>query len=176
MIQVKMDTSGVSKLEKAMGRYSKIFPNDKANSVFRRAVRPMLAATKVEAPVSMGGRMRISLRHRNKGSVVNAYAQGGATRRDLRIKTVPAKGDELGRVLVGVSKAGGKVGWRTHFITRGTKERRKRSGASTGRMTPNNFLQRSFDRTISGVRTDFERAYREAFVQWAKTTLPQGTV
>ncbi|MCF0060122.1 hypothetical protein MUK70_12800 [Dyadobacter chenwenxiniae] len=173
MIQVKIDTQEVDKLGKAMSRYAGIFPQNKANSVLRKAVRPMLTAAWIEVPVSKGSE-RVSLsgarRAIKKGYNANYLRQGGATRRDLRIKTVAPKGDELGRILVGVSKSRNKVGWRTHFITRGFKDR---GGNPHG---PNNFLQRAYDQTISMVRADFLKAYREAFAKWAKHTLPQGMI
>ena len=179
MIQVGFDTKEVDKIEKAMSRYSKIFPQNKANAVLRKAVRPMLMAAFVEVPVSKGDE-RVSLKSARgaikKGYNPNYLRQGGATRRDLRIKSVAPKGDELGRILVGVSKKASKVGWRTPFITHGTKERRTRGGRSTGKVAPNNFLQRAYDQTISMVRTDFQKAYREAFVQWAKQNLPQSVL
>lgn len=173
---IRVDTSEIVKLAKAMEKYSRIFPKEKANAALRKAVRPMLAAAQIEAPVSFDGQTRVSLKHRKKGNAVNSYRQGGATRKDLRVKSVQAEGDELGRVLIGVSKKRGKVGWRTPFITKGTKERKTKKGKRTGRVSPNNFLQRAFDRTFPSVREAFARDYREAFIQWAKQTLPKGKI
>lgn len=50
----------------------------------------------------------------------NEYRRGGATKADIRIKVVSDKQGEA-TALVGVSKAYGKVGWRTHFIEYGTQ-------------------------------------------------------
>jgi hypothetical protein len=172
-MKVTFDTKEVDKLANAMKRYAHIMPTQKANSVLRKAVRPMLLRAQSEVPVSNNSRERISLKQRSAGKNANAYRQGGATRRDLRIRTVPPKAGEIGRVLVGVSKRGDKVGWRTVFITQGTKMRQTKKGANRGRMKANNFLQRANDATFPGVAADFQKEYREAFVKWTKTTWPQ---
>jgi HK97 gp10 family phage protein len=171
-MKVIVDTKGIDKLTTAMKRYAQIMPTQKANSAFRKAIRPMLQKAQSEVPVSNNDRERVSLKQRT-GKNANAYRRGGATKRDLRIKTVPPKAGEVGRVLMGVSKRGDKTGWRTIFITRGTKMRKTKSGANRGRMKANNFLQRAYDSTFPGVAADFQKQYREAFVQWAKTTWPQ---
>ncbi|MET7253463.1 hypothetical protein [Dyadobacter fermentans] len=173
MIKVTADTSEITKVEKAMGRYSRIMPPEIANNLLRRSVRPMLIAAKAQVPVSSNGQMRVSLKHRKAGKSANAYAQGGATRRDLRIKIGRPEIKELSRVLVGVSRMPGKVGWRTPFITGGTKDRLTEKGRRTGRVRANNFLDRAYDQTISMVRTDFQREYREQFIRWAKENLPK---
>jgi hypothetical protein len=172
-MRVTFDTKEVDKLAESMKRYAQIMPTQKANGALRKVVRPMLRKAQSEVPVSNSGRERISLRQRSAGRNANAYRQGGATRRDLRIKTVPPKAGEIGRVLVGVSKRGDKVGWRTVFITKGTKMRQTEKGANRGRMKANNFLQRANDATFPSVAADFQKEYREAFVKWAKTTWPQ---
>jgi hypothetical protein len=154
-----------------MKRYAQIMPTQRANSVLRKAVKPMLEKAQSEVPVSHAGGERISLSKR--GATANSYRRGGATRRDLRIKAVSPKANEVGRVLVGVSKRADKVGWRTIFITAGTKNRQTKSGANRGRVRANNFLQRAYNGTIDGVRADFQKQYRIAFVRWARSTWPQ---
>lgn len=154
-----------------MKRYAQIMPTQKANGVLRRAVKPMLRKAQAEVPVSLNDNERISLKRR--GASANAFRKGGATRRDLRIKAVPPKYNEVGRVLVGVSKRADKVGWRTVFITAGTNTRKTKAGANRGRVKANNFLQRAYNGTIDGVRADFQKEYRIAFVRWARSTWPQ---
>lgn len=162
-----------------MGRYGRLMPTAKATSLLRKAVKPMHRRAKAEAPVSFGGRERIRIAPARaaiaRGSNPNYLRQGGATKRDVRVKSVNPEPKELGRVLVGVSKKSRHVGWRTIFITRGTRQRRTKKGQNRGRITANNFLQRTFDSTISMVRADFFASYRVEFIQWAKTTWPQIT-
>lgn len=180
-MRISIDTRDIEKLTAAMGKYGNIMPTSKATSVLRKSVKPMLMRTKSEVPVAMQGRERISLKKGraalSRKSNPNAYRQGGATRRDLRIKSVKpeARYKEIGRVIVGVSKKARHVGWRTIFITRGTKQRFTKKGQNRGRMTADNFLQRSYDSTIDFVRADFLQEYRIAFATWAKTTWPQIT-
>lgn len=162
-----------------MGKYGSIMPTAKVNSALRRVTKPMLRRTQAEVPVAHAGRehnpLRAGQRAVKRGSNPNYLRRGGATRRDLRIKAVKPEPSEIGRVLVGVNKKSGHVGWRTIFITRGTKIRRNKKGQNRGKMSPDNFLQRSYDSTIDGVRVDFLREYREAFVKWARSTWPQIT-
>ncbi len=166
-MNITVDTRSLDKLTKAISNYSGVMPKQKATTALRKSASPMLRRAQAEVPVSMGGRMRTSLKNRSRGP------QGGATRRDLRIKTVPPNGSELTRIIVGVSKRTGRVGWRTHFITHGTKNRVTKSGANRGRMKVNNFLARSFSATFPGVASDFQKQFRESFVSWARLTFPQ---
>lgn len=176
-MKITVDLKDIEKLNVAMGRYAQIMPTSKANSVLRKAAKPMLSAAQSEVPVSRGDQESVSLNrarreikaHRNP----NGYRRGGATRRDLRIKAVQPKAGEIGRVLVGVSKRRGKVGWRTVFITTGATNRKTKKGKSTGSVKANKFLDRAYDSTIDFVRVDFQQQYREAFVSWARSNWPQ---
>lgn len=172
-MKLTVDTRSVDKLGEAMKRYGSIMPTSAANSVLRRAVSPMYRAAQVEVPVSKNGQLQTSIRHRGKGKAADAYSTGGATRRDLRVKVVPPKANEIGRILVGVSKRANKVGWRTVFITHGTKQRKNKRGQNRGRVTANNFLQRAYDQTIATARVEVVKSYREAFSRWGKDNLPQ---
>jgi|GEM_PF-3224787 len=176
-MKVTFDTKDITKLAVAMTRYAKIMPAAKANSVLRKAVKPMYQRARMEVPVSNGGKEKTSLsKARNairQKSNPNAHRQGGATRRDMRIKVVPAAPGEMGRVLIGVSKKSSKVGWRTHFITMGTKSRKTKRGANRGSIKANNFLERAFTTTIEGVRTEVQKRYQEEFVSWARSNFPQ---
>jgi hypothetical protein len=166
-MEVTVDFSSVQKLSNAISRYGRIMPTPKATAVLRKSASPMLRRAQSEVPVSMGGRMRTSLKHKTLG------AQGGATRRDLRIKSVQPNGAELARVIVGVSKRKGKVGWRALFILYGTKVRQTKSGANRGRVKANNFLLRAYSATFPGVAEDFQREFRVAFANWARANFPQ---
>lgn len=169
-MKVTVDLGDLKKLDNAMKRYSQIMPTNKANTALRKASQPMFRAAQSEVPVGRGNE-RISLKKR--GTNANAYRQGGATKRDLRVKSVPPLPGEVGRVLVGVSKRSSKVGWRTVFITHGTKNRKTKKGYNRGSTQANNFLGRAYDKTIDFVRVDFQKQYRESFVAWARSTWPQ---
>lgn len=177
MIEFRINTQAMDQLGLAMKRYGQIMPTQKANNALRRSVKPMFRRAQSEVPVGRNGKESISLKTARsalrRGSDPNDYRRGGATRRDLRIKAVPPKAGEISRILVGVSQKRGKVGWRTPFITKGTKVRKTKKGANRGRVQANNFLQRAYSATYQGVVTDFQREYRAAFVQWAKSTWPQ---
>lgn len=125
---VRIDTREIDELSVVMARSAAVLDRQVIKAHLRTALRPMLKAAKAKAPVSgkqyknkrgdVVGAERISLRYR-KNLNPNDYRRGGATKRDLRIKVVDDRenrADVMG--LVGVDKRRGKVGWRTHFITR----------------------------------------------------------
>ncbi|CCH54483.1 hypothetical protein BN8_03658 [Fibrisoma limi BUZ 3] len=134
-----LDTRQLTNLNRQLNQAGRAFDDQVAGKVLRQAVQPMLPAMRLEAPVGAGNE-RISLRRRDNVNA-NDYRRGGATRRDLRIKLVAGVDGEAARVLIGVDKRRGKVGWRAHFITRGTV-----------RMAANDFIQRTYDKTIAIVR------------------------
>jgi hypothetical protein len=173
MTKVTVDTKDLKHFEESLSRYGQVMPTATTNRILSKATKVMLNAARIQAPVSKGGRTRISLKHRSAGKNAGAYAQGGATRRDLRIKVVPPGAGESGRVLVGVSKRSSKVGWRTKFITHGTKDRKTKKGVSRGRVKANNFLQRAYDLTFPTVKVDVEREFRLQFIKWARENMPQ---
>lgn len=160
---IKIDAKELLKLADGLAAYKNMMPKSVANSALRKSVRPMYNSAQRLAPKG-----RVISREgwgKNKGP---EYARGGITRRDVRIKMVPAGRDESARAVVGVSKKKGKVGWRTHFITRGFTDRggRKHRGR--------NFLQDAFDYTIEIVRDNFTREALLSFRKWARRYLPKG--
>ena len=179
-MKIVIDTTDIDKLARAMSRYGGIMPTSKANQALRKAARPMLLKARQEVPVWKGDRERISLAAGRaaigRGSDPNYYRKGGATKRDLRVMAVAPRFFEIARVLVGVSKRKGKVGWRTHFIEQGTQSRYTKKGRMyRGAIRANPFLQRSFDQTIFSVRKEFSETYKAAFIKWARATWPQIT-
>ena len=98
----------------------------------------------------------------------SGFERGGATRRDMRILIVPGVGNEVSRAVIGVSQKKGKVGWRTHFITRGFSDRSGRF--HKGR----DFLKSAFDLTYGISKGIFAREVLVSFQKWAKRNLPQG--
>ncbi|KAA9357235.1 hypothetical protein [Larkinella humicola] len=145
MFRVKADFSQAHQLVIRLERASAIYPKGVVGGALREAVKPMLRVARQEAPIGNYGRERISLRY-GKSSRSNEYRRGGATRRDLRIKVLYL---DTGPVAyVGVSMKSGKVGWRTHFITRPVS-----GGGKAGQINTrgNDFIKRTYDRTFSGV-------------------------
>ncbi|QRQ99714.1 hypothetical protein [Dyadobacter sandarakinus] len=154
-MRVKIDTKELDKLAKGLSRYESVVPRSVKNTALRRSSKPMLDAAKKEAPVGRA----ISGRNNEEG--------GGATRSDLRIKAVKPEPGEDSRVLVGVSKRRGKVGWRTHFITRGFTDRGGK------RHAPNDFLKRAYESTIEAVGALYKEEILIAFKKWADKNLPR---
>jgi hypothetical protein len=154
---ITLDSKELAALSAGFSRYEAAIPRSVAAGALRESAKPMLNAARSAAPVGKPG----------KKALRADYRRGGATRKDLRIRAVKGEGKEIGRVLVGVSQKKGKVGWRTHFITRGYTDRggTKRPGRD--------FLKTAYDAKFAEVSADFQRKLYDRFQQWAKTNLPQ---
>ena len=139
---ISIDATQLQQLDRGMSRYRNAVPKSVSNGALRKALRPMFRAARREVPV-----------------------RSGSTRRDLRIKIVKPESEEISRALVGVSQKGDKVGWKTHFITGGTR-----------RMPRNDFLQRAYDQTIAEVSTIYSRELYDRFMEWGRQNLPQGSL
>lgn len=99
MQPLAVDLRSLIKLQEGFAKAATTGADRRAvSAALRKALQPMLEAARRKAP-----------------------RRTGATIRDQRIKMVAGEGDELSRGLVGTSGGKSKVGWRTHFITRGVK-------------------------------------------------------
>ena len=98
-MQFTIDDSAIRDIERQLATVGKAFTPAVLGQIMTRAAQPMLTAVQDEAPV-----------------------RTGATVRDARIRVVPAaaSGESI-RVLIGISKRRGKVGYRTRFRTQGTR-------------------------------------------------------
>lgn len=150
-MSVKVDMSEMEKLARGLDTYRSILPRSVSDSALRRSARPMLLSARRLAPV--GDRLKDK--------------RAGATRRDLRIKTVAPADGENSKVLVGVSKSKGKAGWRTNLITRGFTDRGGRFHRAR------DFLKDAYDYTIEIVRDNYGREVLSSFKKWASKNLPK---
>lgn len=114
----------------------------------RKSAEPLRKYMAATAPVGRGNE-RVSLNKRYRS---NDYRRGGSTRSDIRVKTIT---DVLGeaKVLIGVSKASGKVGWRYHFIAQGI------AGNYRSNKGPRPFVERAGDVMGGAVRADFVETF-----------------
>lgn len=130
------------RLEQELTKAGKVF-NEKRllGNMLRKSLKPMLETNIAEAPRGKGYE-RVSLRRR--GPSANDYRRGGATKADQRIKIVDGKNGEIVRGLVGTDKSAGHSGWRTVFITLGTRFVRA-----------NDFIMRSYNRSFGTVKAFF---------------------
>ncbi len=152
---ITLDAKELMKLNEGFKKYGAAIPQSVAKKALRDAAQPMLTATRNNAPV---------------GGVINYSGtshRGGATRRDVRMMFAKIEGEEIARVLIGVSMKSGKVGWRTHFITKGYTDR----GGSFHR--GKDFLTEAYDNTIGIVQDNFYKTLFSGLVKWGKENLPQ---
>lgn len=138
-MEISYDLTSLRNLEANLMRLPFQLQERTMQAALSEAARPMKTRMVQEAPRGKGN-LRVSLSRRRGRS--NDYRRGGATRQDIRIRAVRDKVGEA-KVIVGVSKKSGKVGWRTHFITKGIAGKR--------RIRPNDFLTRAFNQTIAQV-------------------------
>lgn len=156
---ITLDAKELSRLNKGFEKYQNAIPVSIARKALREAAQPMLRSAKNLVPV--GGKIQ------KYGKARTDQDRGGATRRDIRIAFVKQENLEIARLVVGVSQKSGRVGWRTHFITRGFTDR----GGSFHR--GKDFLTEAHDNTIGEVQNTFYRLLFEGFVKWGKQNLPQ---
>ena len=122
-MEIQVDTSSLKQLESDLATVGRSLDKRTLGPALVDAAQPLLIATQQEAPIGKLPAFKSATiaRGPRKGSprrTTGSYARGGATRRDVRLKAVEGVGDEVVRVLDGVSKRQGKVGWRTHFLKR----------------------------------------------------------
>ncbi len=135
----QIDTTQLFALDVRLTQVGRVFDKTLMGQTLKDALKPTLDAAKQEVPVGQTSRKSsLTFRtRRGKSRRDGTYDKGGATKRDLRIRIVPGVQDEIVRGLVGVSKSRGKVGWRTHLITR----------KNLHRSAPNDFLARAEQKT-----------------------------
>lgn len=163
---IKVDVDDLKKLSAGFQKYKDVLPKSVEQRALRRAVRPIFWAARQEVPV--GRVVSENGWGRYKGP---DYKRGGATRKDLRIKTRrTVYGKDTSGVWIGPVDKSGHVGWRNHFITRGVK------GGGKGRRintAPNDYLKRAHDQGIDEATATFGSEVNESFQKWAKKELPQ---
>lgn len=157
---IEIDISELKRLESGFAKYQSVLPKRVEQSALRRSVRPIYIAAREEVPVG-----RVVSDGGKKGP---DYRRGGATRRDMRIKSRRATGGATSAVWIGPSFGPGKVGWRNHFITRGVKL------AGRGRnvnIPANDYLKRAYNRKIEESKKLFASEVDESFKRWANKNL-----
>lgn len=149
-LELKFNDQALRDLENRLRATGKVF-NEKrlVGGILRRSMEPLQQGLQQNAPVwrdpkGGGGGERVSLRQRSNPNS-GAYRRGGATRADQRIKIVEGRNGEVVRGLAGTSKGAGRVGWRTRFITLGTKFVRA-----------NDFITRAFNQRFGDVVALFQ--------------------
>ena len=157
-----VDARELMQLNAGFEKYQNAIPTATTNAALARSARPMLSAAKNLAPV---GRIISSGWGDKKGP---EYKRGDAiTQRSVRLKRIRPKGLEVARIMVGVNDSPGYVGWRTHFITRGWRDRSGRFHKGK------DFLQQAFDSTFEEVQDTFYKELFTSLVKWGKLNLPQ---
>lgn len=156
---ITLDATELMKLNSGFERYGHILPKSVVNKALKDAAQPMLRSARSLSPVGS------KIAYTTKGGT--DQDRGGATRRDVRLRIVKSEGEEISRLLIGVSQKSGKVGWRTHFITTGYTD--PSGGWHRGR----DFLNEAYDNTIEIVRNSFYKTLFEGVVKWGKQNLPQ---
>ena len=120
------------------------YPKTLATQSLKSAARPLLRAEQANAP-------------RRTGRLVA----------DIRSKSV-SNDKYYATVIVGVSKRKGKRGRITHLLTRGTGARFAKNGAYRGKVTANDFLDKSWQQTKGEVLALYEEDYNKRIAAWIK--------
>lgn len=168
-MSVVIDISNLEKIARAAGKLKGEYGKTQLKGSMRKALTPMLRAVKSIVPVAYKNKKSTLGRDRFKRNTRDmAYDRGGATKRDTRKMVV----DAVGKVsygkdgaevagLVGTSQKRTKVGWRTKFITRGTKGGKDRKGRNRKEQAPNDYLGRAYmatkDQMMASVANDIDK-------------------
>lgn len=136
-MDVTINTSMLTQLNNDLKTVGRSLDRSVVGPALVDAAKPLLIAAEQEAPIGKIPRYKSTLvsRGKSKGQtrrITGSFARGGATRRDVRLRSVDGNGAEVARVLVGVSKKSGKVGWRTQFLRK-------------------NFIRLAYNRTVDVV-------------------------
>lgn len=158
-----VDAKELAELEKGLRLYDSILPKSVANQALKRATRPMQQSARRLAPV--GDTIAPDGMGKHRGV---RYARGGTTRRDVRFRLEPSYDRAITKGMVGISRLKTKVGWRTHFITTGYKDR------GGNRHRGKNFLQDAYNYTIDFTRENYAKETLLSFRKWAQRNLPKG--
>ena len=157
-----VDAKELMRLNQGFEKYQNAIPTSTTNAALAKSARPLLNSARALAPV---GDIRTNGWGKRKGP---EYKRGDRiTQRSVRLKRIRPKGLEVARIMVGVNESPGYVGWRTHFITRGWKDRSGRFHKGK------DFLQDAFDYTFETVQNTFYKELFTSFVKWGKLNLPQ---
>lgn len=165
-MQPTFDVAELRELDLSLAGIGRSFDARTAGATLLNAAKPMLVTTRQEAPVGRVPKFKSAtvVRGRRKGQArtnTGSYQRGGATRRDVRLKVVPGVGDEVARVLSGVDKRHGHVGWRAHLGTRGTRKQRADDWLSRAE-------SRTVDIVISRLGTSAQLIVRRALTRYAR--------
>lgn len=125
-----IDTRTLLDLDRKLAAVGKSFSGPAIKQVLRVAAKPALTALRANAPV-------------RKGPVSAKRKRTETTRGSARILTVDGRGEEIAAVLVGISKKRGRAGYKAPWQTRGTTTRMTRKGYNRGRMSANDYLDRT---------------------------------
>jgi hypothetical protein len=158
-----VDAKELAELEKGLRLYDSILPKIVANRALKNATRPMQQSARRLAPV--GSTIAYDGMGKRKGA---SFARGGTTRRDVRFRFETSYDKAVTKGMVGVSRLKTKVGWRTHFITTGWKDRGGK------RHRGKNFLQDAYTYTIDFARDNYAKETLLSFRKWAQRNLPKG--
>lgn len=125
-MRLQTETSELYALDRKLARVGRVFDARLMGRTLKEATKPVLDIARQEVPVGQRKFKSSQTRRLKSGKIKrdSTYDKGGATRRSLRILIVPGGEGEVARVLIGVSKKRGYVGWRTHLITRPNIHRR----------------------------------------------------
>lgn len=138
-MKMSFDFKGFDEAETALKQVPLVVSQKFIGGALRVAGRPMLDNFKSRIPIG------------DKKSGEGRDRRGGATYQDARIKIVYRDGEGIVRMLMGVSKAKGKVGWRFGYIDK-SEGFRTRNGR---RIAGGQYLERAGVATAAKVEARF---------------------
>lgn len=150
------EVQGLDQFEKIMKGLSDKMRRSQMYSLIRNVAGPVEKAAKQEA-AKIESDAWSKHKRINSGNLEESIGRiRGKSKDYLNIQVAP--------------RAKGRFkGFHAQLVQFGTTDRRNKKGQNRGKMDPNPFMQRAFDKTLSGVRANFEKQIAKKIEKLANT-------
>lgn len=150
------EVQGLEQFEKIMKGLPEKMRRKEIYNVIRNVAGPVEKAAKLEAQ-KIEADAWSNHRRMNTGNLEDSIG---------RIK---GKSKDFINTQVAPRAKGRFKGFHAQLVQFGTKGRANKKGQNRGSMTANPFMQRAFDKTLNGVRAEFERQIAKKIEKFADT-------
>lgn len=150
------EVQGLEKFEQIMKGLSDKMRRSEMYSLIRNVAGPVEKAAKQEA-AKIESDAWTNHRRINTGNL------------EASIGRIRGKSKEYLNIQVAPRARGRFKGFHAQLVQFGTDTRRTKKGANRGKMDPNPFMQRAFDKTLNGVRGNFEKQVAKKIQKFANT-------
>lgn len=150
------EVQGLEQFEKIMKGLSEKMRRSEIYNVIRNVAGPVEKAAKLEA-AKIESNAWTQHKRINSGNLEESIGR------------IRGKSRDYANIQVAPRAKGRFKGFHAQLVQFGTAGRRNKKGQNRGRMTANPFMQRAFDKTLNGVRANFEKQIAKKIEKFANT-------